>query len=69
MPNGNKSVVMLASTDLAFGRDDDVCVQLTATPTGDVFLSAMVGNEPGQRLYVRVSADEWNHARKQLRNL
>ncbi len=67
--SGNRSIVMLASSDLSFGRWDDARVQLTSTPSGHVFLSAMVGNEPGQRLNVRISPDEWERARKHLRNL
>lgn len=57
--SGNKSVVMMASTDLAFGTEEDVRVQITSTPTGQVFISAIVGNEPGARLNVRISPEEW----------
>lgn len=64
MPNRNVSVVMMASTDLAFGRDDDTRLQLTRTEDGTVFLSAIVGNEPSVRLNIRISQAEWKRASK-----
>lgn len=61
MPEGNKSVVMNASTDLMTGKPEDSQVQVTLTPDGTAFLTAYFRNDFGNRenMYLRISADEW----------
>lgn len=58
MPQGNKSVVMNASTDLMAGEELDAQVQVTMTPDGTIFLTTY-GNKHGLGTYLRISADEW----------
>lgn len=58
MPEGNKSVVMNASTDLMAGEELDAQVQITITPDGTAFLTTY-GTKHGLGLYLRINADEW----------
>lgn len=60
MPNGNKSVVMNASTNLADGNSTDSQVQVTMTPDGTAFLTVYtVMLRWPQTIYLRINADEW----------
>jgi len=55
---GSKSVVMNASTDLLAGTELDAQLQVTTTPTGDVYVNVCLpGN--GCAAHLRISAQEW----------
>lgn len=59
MADGNKSVVILASTSLAF-VDNDSRVQFTRTPDGSMFVTVIVGNEANARVHLRITPEEWS---------
>lgn len=58
MPNGTKSVVMNASTDLMTGEPQDAQVQVTIAPDGTAFIS-VYNPITRKTTYLRISADEW----------